>query len=264
LPDPFATPTASPTAEVTATAEPVAPETPTAEPPMETATPDPGTPEASPVPYADDFEAGLGGWSADGAAAAPGAGKSGSTGVVLASGGSDLVAGNPSYVQRSLGDNVSTIYASADVRIDSIDANGVRVLTVVDETGSAVASLYALGDGTIALRWADASETAIVTQVNVGAWHRLEAAVTVGDGTAGVSVWVNGSGSWSGSSPANATSLSSIIFGSWTTDRSYQIAVDNVALDVTCTGQCGDIVPTATPAPSEPVNAEEPGTPPAG
>jgi glucose/arabinose dehydrogenase/PKD repeat protein len=267
-PDPFASPTASVTPEATATAtstpEPDATETPTAEVPTATTTPDPGTPEASPVPYSDDFEAGSDGWSAEGAVIAAGEGTAGSTGVVLASSGTDQVAGAPSYIQRPLGDNVTTIYASADVRIDAIDANGARLLTAVDETGAAVASLYALADGTIAIRWADAAEVAVVAQLPVGGWQRIEAAVTVGSGTVSVSIWLDGAGVWSGSAPATATSISTVIFGGWTTDRSYRIAVDNVALDVTCTGQCGEIVPTATPAPTEPVNTEEPGTPPAG
>jgi hypothetical protein len=267
-PDPFASPTASATPEATATAtstpEPVATETPTAEVPTATTTPDPGTPEASPVPYSDDFEAGSDGWSAEGAVIAAGEGTAGSTGVVLASSGTDQVAGAPSYIQRPLGDNVTTIYASADVRIDAIDANGARLLTAVDETGAAVASLYALADGTIAIRWADAAEVAVVAQLPVGGWQRIEAAVTVVSGTVSVSMWLDGAGVWSGSAPATATSISTVIFGGWTTDRSYRIAVDNVALDVTCTGQCGESVPTATPAPTESVNTEEPGTPPAG
>lgn len=255
-PDPFATPTAEPSP--TETPSPIATETATVEAPTATATPDPGTPEASPLPFADDFATGLDGWSGEGAT--EGEGKDGSTGVTLSAGGSDLTAGQPSYLRRPVGD-VTTLFASADVSIAEIDANGARLLTVVDSDGDPVASIYALGDGTLAVRWAESESVTIVGQAPVGGWFRLETAVSIQPGVAHVTVWIDGAGLWSGSAEAGAVTLSSIIFGGWATDRTYRISIDNVALNATCTGECGEIVATATPAPTEPGDAVEAGTP---
>jgi hypothetical protein len=262
-PDPFATPTAEATStlEATATPDAVATETATVEIPTSTATPDPGTPEASPLPFADDFESGLNGWSVGGAVSAPGEGRNGSNGVVLAANGNDELAGTPSYLRRSVGDGATTLFVSADVRIGSVDGNGARVVTFVDVAGAPVVSLYLLSDGTVALRWGESTEVSVVGQIATSDWSRIEVGVAVREGAAEASVWLNGVGSWTGSSVTNGASLSSIILGGWSTERSYWIAIDNVALDTGCTGECGGIVPSPTPAPTEPVAVDEQGTP---
>jgi hypothetical protein len=190
----------------------------------------------------------------------PGEGTGGSAGVVLASSGTEIEPGTPSYIRRPLGDDLATIYASVDVRIASIDDRGARVLTIVDAESAPVAALYASADGSIAIRWGEASAVTVVTKVPVAEWSRLELAVTVEAGEVRASVWLNGAGAWTGSAPTASTSLSAAIFGGWATDRSYRFAIDNVALSPTCTGECSVIVPSPTPAPTEPL-AADPGTP---
>jgi len=83
-----------------------------------------------------------------------------------------------------------------------------------------------------------------------------------------VTVWVNGQYAGSASSTSTVVGPRSVLIGGWGTDRSYDLLIDDIAIDRSCVSGCPEgpaTTTTTTPetAPDVPV-APEPGTPVSG
>ncbi len=217
------------------------------------------------MPFGDSFEADLGQWVTDGAALAPGSGPDGSQALSVASGGTEAQPGTASYVQRALGAGETDLYVSFKTRPISVDANGVRIATLTGDDGSAIASIYVLADGTLGLRWTDTSELVVLGSIAVDQWSNIEMRIQLSVGTATATVWINGVFAATSTQTVYPVELSSLILGSWSTNRSFDLLIDDVRVDRTCNGSCPPppvIEPTVVPTVGEPDPLlADPGTP---
>lgn len=263
---------AEPTTEVTATATVEATETatetstavPAAEPTIEptavpTETPEPATPE--PLPVSDTFEGDLAGWQAEGVTLVPGTAEDGSTAAWLTATGSPGLAGTPAYLLRQVGPDATELYLSADVAIVSHDGQAARLLTAYGPGGVEIASVFSTGEGNIGITYAATGQTEFVSAVALSDWIAIELHVAVaGDGTALVDVWVDSALARSDTVATAVTRVVAIQVGHRGTDRSFELMVDDVAIDRVCTLSCLADAPTPTPEPvvEEPVAVETP------
>ena len=256
-PVPEASPIESPTPEATESPTPIA-------------TPDLGSPTVSPepldeVPFSDGFEGDLSGWSSDGALLVPGAGPDGSQAAQLQSAGSVNQPGAVSYIRRDLADGESSIHVAFDLDVRALDPSATRLATFTSADSSAIAALYVLPDSSMGVRFGDADSLAPVGSLNLSIWNRIEVEISAGNV---VTVWVNGPFAGSASSTSTVVGPRSVLIGGWGTDRTYDLLIDNVAIDRSCVSGCPEgpaPTTTTTPetAPDVPV-APEPGTPVSG
>jgi hypothetical protein len=253
-PVPEASQIESPTPEATETPTPIA-------------TPDLGSPTVSPepldeVPFADGFDGDLSGWSTDGAMTVPGVGPDGSQAAQLQSAGSPNQPGAASYIRRDLADGESSIHVAFDLNVRALDPNATRLTTFTTADSSAIAALYVLPDGSMGVRFGDADSLAPVGSLDLSTWNRIEIRIDAGDA---VTVWVNGQFSGSASSTTAAGDMSSFLIGGWATDRTYNLLIDNVAIDRVCLSGCPEApAPTAINTPEMVPVAPKPGTPVSG
>jgi glucose/arabinose dehydrogenase len=259
-PIPQASPVESPTPESTESPTPVA-------------TPDLGSPTASPepideIPFADAFENDFSAWSGDGAQLAPGTGPDGSQAVTLQSAGGANQPGAASYIRRDLPEGESTLHVAFDLDARELDPGATRLATFTSADSSAIAALYLLPDGTLGVRFGESDSLAPVGSLDLSIWNRIEIAIATAPTGTDVTVWANGQFSGSATTAAVSAEPRSILIGGWATDRTYDLLVDNVAIDRGCVSECPEApAPTATttaePAQDVPV-APEPGTPVSG
>jgi glucose/arabinose dehydrogenase/PKD repeat protein len=256
------TETVEPTVEATATATPTATATgepsvePTVEPTAiatETPTPEPATPE--PLPVGDGFEGDLASWQGEGATLAPGAAADGSTAARLTSSGSTEVAGSPAYLLRRVGPDATELYVSGELALVTQDAQPARLLTAYGPEGVEIASVFTTGDGNVGVTYAATGQTEFVTLISPSTWLAIEMRVAIaGDGSATVEVWVDGVLARSDVVATTAAHVELVQIGHRASDRSFDLLVDDVAIDRTCTRSCpAEAPPDEVPAAEEPV-----------
>ena len=251
------TATAGPTEVATATTVPTVEPTfePTAVPtemPSPTTPPGPAKPE--PLPVGDGFEGELASWISEGVTLAPGAAEDGSTAARLTATGSAQAAGTPAYLLRQIGPDVTEAFLSADLAILAQDGEAARLMTVYGADGAEIASVFSTGDGNVGITYAETGQTEFVAAVALSDWVAIELHVAVvGDGTAQVDVWVDGALARSDLVATATSRVDAVQIGHRAADRSFDLLVDDVAIDRTCTSSC----PLEPPVIDEPV-AEEP------
>lgn len=251
---------APPTTEATSTA--VATEVPTlaptvietAEPTVE-ATEIAPTEPASPVPFSDSFENGLGSWQGEGGTTRA-VGPDGSGALILQSDGSTTYPTTASYVRYGTG-SIESAHIAFDLKINGTDASPLPLVTLASEEGEIVAAVYVLQDGTLVARWAGSDQPQLLGQITLGEWQRVEVGLDASNGAGTLTVWVNGVAK--AQATGSVSPVASVVLGSWATDQSFAVAIDNLAIDQTCIETCAAPV-TPAEATSEPV-VEAEGTP---
>jgi hypothetical protein len=255
-------PTETATPLPTAT-EPAGDATPIASP-VETAAPTEtavASPDPEPVlPVAEQFETDLSAWSNQGASLAAGEGRDGSQALLLASSGDAVTSGQPSFVQREFGVEVPSIYVSFDFKAPVLDQIGMRLATIAGADGSAIAAVYLLPNGALGVRIGGEDTLRVLATIDPLTWNHLELATRVSAGTTVVSLWVDGVAAGEVVGDPGGTSARSLALGGWATDRTWQLLIDNVRIDRSCTGSCpstAPLEPTSVPgdiAPATPVS----------
>ena len=159
----------------------------------------------------------------------------------------------------------TTIHVAFDLNAQAVDPAATRLASFTSADSNAIAALYLLPDGSMGVRFGDAETLAPVGSLDLTIWNRIEVAIDAGPNGGVVTVWANGQFTGSATSAAATAGARSILIGGWATDRTYDLHVDNVAIDRGCVSGCPEApAPTATntpePAQDVPV-APEPGTP---
>jgi PKD repeat protein len=262
--------------EPTTTPEPSPEASPIAHP-TESASPEPTevietpTPVASPetaLPITDDFEGNLSGWSGEGALLAPGTGRDDTQAAQMRSSGSDMVSGTPSYLQRALPAGETNIHVALDVMPRTLDSGVTRFVTITGADNAATAALYLGPDGLMGIRFGEGDSLIPVGSIHTSNWSRIEVAFAAESGSATVQIWVNGQYAGSATDVAAPTELQTVVLGGWATDRTFDLLIDNVAIDRGCISGCPALpapVETNTPVPAPgDVIAPDPGTPVSG
>jgi hypothetical protein len=188
--------------------------------------------------------------------------------VTLQSAGSANQPGAASYIRRDLPEGEPSIHVALDLDVRAADPGATRLATFTSADSSAIAALYLLPDGTLGVRFGESDSLAPVGSLDLSIWNRIEIGISAGPTGGDMTVWVNGQFSGSATTAAVTAEPRSILIGGWATDRTYDLLVDNVAIDRGCLSGCPEApAPTATttpePAQDVPV-APEPGTPVSG
>ena len=80
-----------------------------------------------------------------------------------------------------------------------------------------------------------------------GQWHRVEIGLDSGASGSVLTGWLDGIAI--DSSIGRAAAVETVLIGSWTTDQTWQMHIDNAALAVDCLGSCPAAEPEATRPP---------------
>jgi len=85
------------------------------------------------------------------------------------------------------------------------------------------------------VRFGDADSLVPVGSLDLSIWNRIEVEIAAGNV---VTVWVNGQFAGSASSTSTVVGPRSVLIGGWGTDRTYDLLIDNVAVDRSCVTGC--------------------------
>jgi hypothetical protein len=211
------------------------------------------------VPFADAFESDLASWDSQNAVLVPQSGSDGGQSAQIASNGTSETDGVPSYLQRSLGTGEQSLYIALDVKPAMVADGGVRLVTVTNLNGDVIVSLYLAADGGLAIRWAESETVAPAGQIDPTLWNRIELHVSVDGSTSNASVWINDVSAGSEETVNPSLEIGRLILGSWGTNRTFDLLLDNVRVDRTCGATCPDPVATE-PTEAAPVDEIPPAT----
>jgi hypothetical protein len=228
--------------------------------PTETPVPEP-TETVPALPVRDGFEGELTGWVVEGAAIVPGASADGSAALHIVGQGSVEVPGTPGYALRGLTEPQRELYLSLDVRVDGQDETPFRIGSLYGAEGEDLVAVFRDPSGALGVHYAETGETRGLVELPLGVWATVELHVVVAEGQLGVELWVDGVFV---RRDVVATSVSEGVgiaqLGQRSTDRTFAMTVDNVALDRACTRVCGS--EPSQPAPEPPVEPSATSVPP--
>ena len=134
-----------------------------------------------------------------------------------------------------------------DLWVDTMPSSPLPLVTLTDQSNVVVASIYLLADGSIVSRWGNASNVTPLGSLLPVQWHHVEIGLNSSSSGLVLTAWLDGVAI--DSSIGRAVAVETVLFGSWTTDQTWQIHIDNAALAVDCLGACPAAEPEATTPP---------------
>ncbi|MEA2596830.1 MAG: hypothetical protein QOF01_3299 [Thermomicrobiales bacterium] len=236
IPSPTPTPSVTPTP--TATPEPTAP--------AATATPS--------LPIADGFETGdLAGWTeVEGLAVQQEIVAHGAWAARAASAGSPVSPGSPSSALRPIGKAEDDLFVRTRFNLLGAGDNPVTLLALESRNGRPVLSALVTREGKLAFRLARNGAATEFRSITPGEWHDLQLHVRIDGARSLIEVWYDGELLFSDTARVGTTEVASLRLGDDATDRTFEVAFDDLAIDTTCIGSCSDILAEPTPQPTSP------------
>ena len=107
--------------------------------------------------------------------------------------------------------------------------------------------------------WAGTEAVTIGGSIVPGMWTHLEFSLTTDGGSGTLALWIDDQQT---SAPAEGpmAATETILIGSWTTDQTYDLNIDNVQLDRQCLGTCPPFEQAPVTVPTE-ISVPVDGTP---